>query len=200
MTKKKNTLKQMEMFEVITENGLSPNQYYLMCCIADGSDSIKINSYLELRALVTEGWVTKEKELTPKGQDLVKDLERTFSLKKNVTPRQLMGKDYKEKIQQYVEMFPNIKLPSNKAARSAMGNLVKNFEWFFKNHKDYDWNLIFRATAKYVNEHQKKGWKFMRTSQFFIRKNQLSDLADYCEMIKTNGDAEERRRHNTRVV
>ena len=189
----------MEMFDEMSAHGLSPNQYYLLCCMRDSMSPLKINLHLEHRALLANKWITENNKLTPKAVTLVDKLERLFSLKKAMTSNQLLGQGFKENIIKYVEMFPNIKLDSGKAARSAYGNLEKNFRWFFENHS-YSWELIFRATAKYVNEKQKVNWKFMRTSQYFIRKNQLSDLADYCEMIRTGGDQEPETRHTIKVV
>jgi hypothetical protein len=40
----------------------------------------------------------------------------------------------------------------------------------------------------------------MRTSQYFIRKDNLSDLADYCEMVISGGDEEEKPRYTTQKV
>lgn len=200
--KKNNLLKQMEMFDEMSRNKLSPNQYYLLCCIKDSVTPIKINIHLELRSLVNNQWLSltgKKYKLTPKSMTLIDKLEKLFRLKKTTTSSMLMGKDFKKNIETYKEMFPNIKLPSGKAARSAIGNLEKNFRWFFENHK-YNWEIVLKATAHYINDHQKKGYKFMRTSQYFIRKDSLSDLADYCEIIMTDGDKEEKNHHSIKVV
>ena len=69
---KKNLLKQMEFFDEMSKRELSPNQYYLMCCIRDSVSPLKINTHLELRNLVSKGWLTQENpkvheyKLTPK--------------------------------------------------------------------------------------------------------------------------------------
>lgn len=189
----------MEMFDEMSRNGLSPNQYYLLCCIKDSVSPLKINMHLELRSLVSNGWLTKENKLTPKSITLVGQVEKLFSLQKKKTSNQLMGKGYKENVNKYKEMFPNIKLPNGKPARSATGNLEKTFRWFFENF-DYSWETIFKASGYYVNKYQKVEWKFMRTSQYFIKKDGLSDLADFCEIVLTGGDDDEIRRLVTKVV
>ena len=97
-----------------------------------------------------------------------------------------MKDKFEQNIKAYNEMFPNQKLPSGKAARSAPGNLEKNFRWFFDNFK-YDWELVLQATGVYINEHQKNNYLYMRTSQYFIKKDGLSDLADLCENIINGG-------------
>lgn len=188
MKKKKNELlKQMEMFDEMSVESLTPNQYYLLCCMRDSITPLKINLHLELRNLISNGWVKEDRTLAPKSYTLIGKIERLFVIQKTKTSNQLMTKGFKENIKKYREMFPNIKLPSGKASRSAVGNLEKAFRWFFENH-NYTWPEIFEATAYYINEQEDNNWKFTRTSQYFIRKDHLSDLADYCEMIKTGGD------------
>jgi len=196
---KKQLLQQMEMFDEMTTAGLTPNQYYLMCCIRDSVTPLKMNMHLELRNLKQNEWVTQENKLSPQAMTMIDKLEKLFKLNKRKTSSQLMTNDFKLNIVKYKEMFPNIKLPSGKAARSASGNLEKNFRWFFENY-DFKWPLIFEATARYCNEHQNNNWKFMRTSQYFIRKDSLSDLADYCEMVATGGDDEVKPKHEVKVV
>ncbi len=63
--------------------------------------------------------------------------------------------------------------------------------WFFENHS-YDWELVFNATRLYLDQYERLGYKYMRTSQYFIRKQNAdktydSELANYCDMI-LNGD------------
>jgi len=207
MAKQKKMLKQMEIFDTVTAANLSPNSYYILCSMRDSVSPLQVNIHQELRMLIAREWITENAEsaigapysLTPKAMTLIDSLEKLFVLKKSVTSSQLMGEDAKTNITKYNEMFPNIKLPTGKAARAAYGNLEKNFRWFFENHK-YDWKTIFKATAQYVNEYQQNNYKYMRTSQYFIRKNSLSDLADRCENLNTGGDQVMATRHATKVV
>ena len=65
--------------------------------------------------------------------------------------------------------------------------LENAFRWFFETY-DFTWDIIFKATKKYVNEYSIKQYEYMRTSQYFIRKQNTdktydSELADYCNMI-----------------
>jgi len=196
---KRKMLQQMEMFDEMTTAGLTPNQYYLLCCIRDSVTPLKMNMHLELRNLKHNAWINSENKLSPQAMTMIDQLEKLFKINKRKTSSHLMTDDFKLNIVKYKEMFPNIKLPSGKAARSASGNLEKNFRWFFENY-DFKWSLIFEATARYCNEHQNNNWKFMRTSQYFIRKDSLSDLADYCEMVATGGDDEVKPTHEVKVV
>jgi hypothetical protein len=199
MSNNSKLLQQMELFDEISVAGLSPNQFYLLCCIHDSITPLRINLHLELRYLINEGWLTKENQLAPKSTDLIQKIETYFSLKKKRTSKQLMGEEFSKNILKYREMFPNKKLPSGKAARCSPGNLEKAFRWFFENY-NYSWDIIFKATAHYVNTQQKSGDKYMRTSQYFIRKDDLSDLANVCDAIEHNGLQEEKNSLNVKVV
>ena len=102
-----------------------------------------------------------------------------------------MGEDFAQNIDDYLEIFPKFKLPSGKYARSNKKNLENTFRWFFENY-DYNWTTLLSATQRYVNEFEVNGYKYMRTSQYFVRKQATdktydSELATYCDVI-LNGD------------
>lgn len=188
----------MEFFDEMSRVGLSPNQYYLLCCLRDEIAPLKINVHLEIRLLIADKWLTEEKELTSKSIELIQKLEKLFRIAKTRTSTQLLGDDYKANIAKYGLMFPAMKLPSGKAARGAPENLEKAFKWFFENY-NYSWDLIFKATEIYLVEQQRKNWKFCRTAQYFIRKDNLSDLGDLCYTLSTGGHKEEHH-HSIKVV
>ena len=194
MAKKKTLLKQMELFDEIAVNKLSPNEYYLLCCMKDSVTPLEINIHTTLRQIKNGGWINEDNKLTPKAQTLIAKIERLFKIQKKKTSTQLMAKDYKVNITSYRELFPNVKLPSGKAARSAFTNLETGFRWFFDNH-EYTWATILEATEIYVNEYQKMNWKYMRTAQYFIRKQEsdktfMSELANYCAIVESGGEVE----------
>ena len=65
-------------------------------------------------------------------------------------------------------------------------------EDFFENY-DYDWSVVLKAAEKYVSEYMVMNYQYMRTSQYFIRKQNIdktwdSDLANYCELIINKSD------------
>lgn len=191
---------QNSFFQFMISKGLSPNQYYLLCCLFDSCDCFKINSMLEMRHLIAEGWVTKEHRLTDKATELITQGDKLFASAKKLTPIKLMGSDFKDNILKYQNLFPKGILPSGKSARSSPANLEKSFIWFFKTYR-YDWDLIFKATTAYLLKQQKENWKFCRTSQYFIRKDDSSDLADMCEFLKNNSDKHlNEPTHKVRVV
>lgn len=100
-------------------------------------------------------------------------------------------------------LFPKGKLPSGKQARADRRNLKANFIWFFKNYK-YDWDIILKATALYVDEYERKNYLYMRTSQYFISKmnpdkSRESELANYCAQI-ISGDYQDDTNHFSEKV
>lgn len=202
----KSLLKQMEIFDLITEKGLTPNQYYVLCSMRDSITPLVTNLHLELRLLKGNGWITGSEppKITNEAIALITKIESLFTIQKKKTSSQLLGKDFKEKLKQYNEIFPNTKLPSGSAARSSLSNIETRMRWFFDNH-DYTWDIVFQATETYVDEKRKQNWKFCRTSQYFIKKAERdgtnnSDLANYCEIIKSGGDVESTPTFSTKVV
>lgn len=189
----------MQMFNLISLQNLTPNSFYLLYCLRESVQTPNINLHLELKNLVDGKFIVslpspKTFSITTKGEELISEVESYFKVQKKKTTVAIMGTDFTENLIKYNELFPKLKLPSGKLARAAVKNLETNFRWFFENH-DYPWNIIFKATALYVDEYGNKGWKFMRTSMYFIKKQEsdksiTSDLADYCEMIITGGEIE----------
>lgn len=182
----------MEMFDEMSKNSLSPDRYYLICCIRDSVSPIGINLHLEMRRAVSDGWLVMSEDntkanLTPKAHSLVDGIEKLFSIQKKKTNTQLLGKGFKDKIIAYNEIFPKEKNQSNKASRSNPKNLEKTFRWFFENYS-YSWETIFIATKYYVAEQADiQNSKYRQTSQYFIRRNDHSNLADYCYNYETDG-------------
>lgn len=153
-----------------------------------------INIHQELRELVLQEWVTKENKLLPKAIALIQQVEGFFKVQKKKTSTQLMGEEFTVNIEKYQLLFPKVKLPSGKAARSAQSNVETNFRWFFEKHQ-FSWETILKATAIYIDEYERKtpAYMYMRTSAYFIRKTELdksivSDLANYCEIVESGED------------
>lgn len=197
-------LKHLEMFNLISSAKLNPNEYYLLCCIRESTTPVHINLNLNLRTLKVKGFVDEHNQLSVEGMILIDSIERLFTVQKKKTSVQVLGADYKEKIKTYRETFPNKKLPSGKTARSNASNCENAFRWFFLNN-DYTWEIILEATSNYVWEFQQNNYKYMRTAQYFIRKQESdrtfsSDLADYCDSVVTGTDFNEDQSFKSKVV
>ena len=92
------------------------------------------------------------------------------------------------RINKYREIFPAKKLPSGKPARVNVRTLENSFRWFFENY-DASWDEVIDATKMYVNEYRDNNYLYMKTSQYFVSKQdknkvRTSDLMDYIEMLR----------------
>lgn len=198
----------MQIFNLISLQNLTPNQFYLLYCMRENVQSMGINLHQELRALNIGGFIHQDQAenstISEKGHLLLSEVESYFKVQKKKTSTAVMGADFTEKLLQYNELFPKMKLPSGKLARAAERNLETNFKWFFENYK-YSWDIILKATATYVDEYERRNWNFMRTSMYFIKKQEkdhsiTSDLADYCAMIQSGGSVDTPNHFSDKVV
>lgn len=177
-----------EIFNKLVKVGLTPNQLYLLWCKKSNIvPTISISIGLELKRLEGDWIDLSNKKLTPKSIALLQEFDTYFKASKKKTSQQILGEDFSSKIDEYLNIFPKFKLPSGKHARSDKKNLENNFRWFFDNHT-YTWEVVLQATKMYVDEYERQGYKYMRTSQYFIRKQNPieksfeSELANYCEV------------------
>ena len=177
-----------EIFNKLIEKELTPNSFYVLYSICNKIKPYKyVNSSLEVTKLKQEGWLEEDLSLSSKSIIFITEIEGYFKKAKKKTTKDLLGNNFTDNIQKYVEIFPNRKLSSGKYARVNPKNLENSFRWFFENY-DYDWDMIFKATKKYIYDYSLKNYEYMRTSQYFIRKQNTdktydSELADYCNMI-----------------
>jgi len=179
-----------ELFQKIANEKITPNQCYLLFGIKERTQ-VQLNSMEEVKNLIKQGFVEKEKNkpytITNKGKTLITKFNNYFIKAKKKTNIQLMGKDFADKIEEYRNIFPAGKLPSNNPARQNVKALGESFRWFFETY-DYTWEDIIKATKMYVNEYRSDNYMYMQTSQYFISKQDKhkvkhSKLADYCDMI-----------------
>jgi hypothetical protein len=187
----------MEIIDKIIEKKLTPNQFYVLVSIRDKVSPLYINLHQELRTLLSEEWLTKTEagnmELSSNAIELLNEVESLFKVQKKKTNNTIMGAEYSENIEKYTLLFPKIRIPTSKLpARSAEKNVEVVFKWFFLNYK-YSWDVVLKATAMYVDELQTKNYAYMRTSQYFIKKQEqdktiTSKLADYCSIVESGDD------------
>jgi hypothetical protein len=193
-----------EIFNILLQNGITPNQHYMLHSLRDKIQTANINPYAEFRELKFKGFVTDQNVILPKGIELLEKIDEFFVVKKEEVTKQIAGDDFKENIVKYLNLFPKRKLPSGKLARSDKKNIESNFRWFFKTF-DYPWDIILKATAHYVDEYEKKNYLYMQTSQYFISKTQpdkskMSELANYCSMIVDGVDMDDDNHFKEKVV
>jgi hypothetical protein len=195
----------LEIYEILIKNNITPNQLYFLYCKQNNIIPKLISSNVELARLTGE-WIDENNgKLTGKSLFLLKEVDGFFKVSKKKTTTDLLGKDFGPMIEEYSEIFPKLKLPSGKYARADKKNLENAFRWFFEHH-NYNWSTIIAATKLYVDTYERQGYKYMRTSQYFIRKTNTaektfeSELADYCNMYINGGNDYEEKHFSERVV
>jgi hypothetical protein len=184
-----------EIFQKLLQDKITPNQLMLLYAFDKSVGVPQINPDLELRGLIKEEYIVKvgdKYSITLAGKKVMIKYDNYFVKAKKKTSIQLMGKNYTVAVQNYREMFPAMKLPSGKPARVNVKTLIDCFRWFFENY-DYTFDQIYAATRKYLNEYEDNGYMYMKTSQYFIvkttqTKEKVSELADYCDMIREGTD------------
>jgi hypothetical protein len=184
-----------EIFLKFIKEGITPNAYYILHCIKHKiMPNTYINKELEKKKLINDNWITNDLQITNKSIIFTDEIESYFKKSKKKTSKDLMGEIFLDNIKVYNEIFPNKKLSSGKYARVNPKTLENAFRWFFETY-DYDWATIIQATEKYVNEYEIRRYEYMRTSQYFVRKQNTdktwdSDLATYCDLILSGSDEE----------
>lgn len=178
-----------QVFQEISEMNLTPNGLYVLMSMKFNTPLVNVSYPREYEMLLKHGYINETDDLTPKAHEVVDkyfDIVDNKKIKKNKTVIDL------EKVGEYREIFPKGTLPSNQPARSPVKELERKFIWFFNNY-DYDWETILKATKKYVNEYGLNAYMYMKTSGYFILKNEkgvnVSTLASYCDMVLEDGDA-----------
>lgn len=179
-----------EFFNAISKHKITPNECLFLFCIKEGITSKYLNGYESIN-LITKGFLEMKDEsihLTIKGKNVVKHLNVMYTKKMKLSNIEIMGYGFKDMVSKYRKLFPAKKLPSGRLARNNVKTLIENFRWFFSTY-DHTWNDVMKATKMYVDEYSKTEFQFMKTSQYFISKQdkhkiKVSELADYCDMVK----------------
>jgi translation initiation factor 2 beta subunit (eIF-2beta)/eIF-5 len=196
-------LKQSAFFDKLKAKNLSVQQYYLLYKLYSKP---KLSTQTRNTIIETykgiNNYINTDCTLNDKGIKLVESMESIFKPIKQLKTLELLGPNHKEKIEEYLDIFPTGKLPNGKYARTNKKTIEENFKWFFQEYQ-YDWDLILQATEKYVEEYRMDNYKFMRTAMYFIKKlvdgTVQSELATYCEAI-LNGNDDEKVIFKTKVV
>lgn len=194
----KKKLKQSSLFDRLKYFKISIKEYITVYQIRTGG---KISNVL-LESLSSE--LYSNEKLTDKALHILDSIETLFVAQKKIKLDELMGTDYSENIDLYVQLFPTAKLPNGKYARGNKKNIETNFKWFFENY-NYSWNVIHAATTMYVTEYKMKNYLYMRTALYFIRKDDgtrmvHSDLADYCDKIINNESYTQEKYFKTKIL
>ncbi|MGI9142420.1 MAG: hypothetical protein ACR2IJ_04450 [Fluviibacter sp.] len=152
-----------------------------------------INEDAELLLCQKMGFIDMSRELTPIGLQALEEF-KTFQTKtKTKVTVEVLGKDFLEKVKEYLEIFPKGRIPTSKElARQGVDELKQKFVWFRKTYPEYSWDVILDATEYYVYLKSLEEYNYMVTSSYFIKKTDprtketASKLADHCQLITDN--------------
>lgn len=195
-------LKQSIFFKKLEKKNLTVSKYHILYQLY-GRKHLLCNTMKKIKRhedlLI---YLNKDCTLNEKGERLVKSLDSYFKPIKQLNTIELLGDNYKENIEQFLDIFPKGKLPNGKYARGNKQSIESNFMWFFQEY-DYEWDTILKATQKYVDEYYQDNYKFMRTAMYYIKKlidgTVQSELATYCQAY-LDGDDDEKVVFKKKVV
>jgi hypothetical protein len=171
---------------------VSPNQiYYLDCCRSKISPTKIIDVQKERIACHAQGLVDGQNNITETGLIILNEFETFLVKTKKQVAAEVLGPNAMDKIKEYRELFPAKRLPSGELARQSPQELKEKFIWFFKTYPGISWDEILDAAEYYNAVYKKKGYMYMATSSYFIKKQKedktiSSKLADYCLEIAEN--------------
>ena len=107
-------LKQSALFKKLEKKKLSVTQYYTLYRLA-GKPKLSEDQKKMVRKVVPSAYISLGTcELTDKGERLIKDIDMLFKPLKKLKTIDLLGENYSERIENYIELFPTQKLPSGK--------------------------------------------------------------------------------------
>jgi hypothetical protein len=158
--------------------------------------SALINPDAERIIAEAKGYIDSKGQITPRTLAILEEFDTYLVKTKAKVAKEVLGDDFMEKLQTYLDMFPKKRLPSGLYARQSIKELKDKFVWFFKTYPEYTWDMVLDATDYYIylKEHQDVPYKFMMTSSYFIKKSDpytkeiKSALADTCQELLDNPD------------
>ena len=184
-----------ELFQQILKEKMTPNQFLILYGIKKSLSLPLPDNKSDVQQLKSLGFIEQDGSLSIKANKVIARFENYFIKAKKRTSIQLMGKEFLKRINEYRDIFPAGKLPSGKPARVNVKTLENSFRWFFENY-DFSWDEVIDATSMYVNSYRDNDYMYMKTSQYFISKQdkskvRTSDLADYCDMVRDGVEPED---------
>lgn len=174
-----------DLTAVVDKLAITPNGLYILICLQKGMAPKLVNIPQETSLLEAAGYLHNN-ALTDSALEIIAKaayLSRTSKTKIHLKDEDL------QKMELYRLQFPPGKLPSGSSSRTSISELRPRFEWFFAKFPQYfNWDLVLRATALYIDEYEPRQYEFMRNSENFIYKQDLNKimkslLADYCQHV-----------------
>lgn len=168
---------------------LSPNSYYILYCLDSNLDykELPVTVAAELTKLKHYGYIDKETgHLTKEAKLVLVEASKLF-LRNAKSIQDELGNEFTENVKKYKELFP-AGIQQGRALRTSVTDLSPRFIWFFKTFPAITWDMVFRATEKYI-ESFGRDLTYCKNSSYFIKKDDkhkstISDLATWCENLE----------------
>jgi hypothetical protein len=140
----------------------------------------------EITRLKYHGYLDKETgKLTDQSRVILVEASKLFNRNvKNLHDE--LDKEFTENVKKYRDLFP-AGIQHGRALRTSTTDLSPRFVWFFKTFPAITWDMIFRATEKYI-ESFGRDLTYCKNSSYFIKKDDknkstICDLATWCENL-----------------
>ena len=178
-----------ELLKFLLKHDLTGNQLVLLHCLLENTKLIDQKSLIksELSSLIEKGLLTEQGAVTPQGMVIVLTANHLFQMPDAAT-KVSQEEDFLERVHEYRNLFPNMKLPSGKVARSNIEDLKKKMAQFFAKYPRYDWDMVYRATQAYIDAFRQNQFLYMKNASYYISKDRESDLASDCQFLLDGGD------------
>jgi hypothetical protein len=188
-----------DLFQLLKKHKLSPNGYYILYCLDSNLDyrQLPVTAAAELTKLKHYGYIDKETgHLTKEAKLMLIEASKLF-LRTAKTIQDELGNEFAENVKKYRDLFP-AGIQHGRALRTSATDLSPRFVWFFKTFPAITWDMIFRATEKYIDSFG-RDLTYCKNSSYFIKKDDKSksticELATWCENLEeedvdtTHGD------------
>lgn len=184
-----------QLWLTLMRHGISPNQIYVLDCLRNRLKPTSIvDEFIEISKCKDLGLIDQEGVITPSGLSILDEFETYLVKTKKKVETSVLGDNFLDNIKNYIDLFPQRKLPSGRYARQPVKDVKDAFIWFFKNYPENKWIDVIDATHYYIHMAKQKDYLYMMDCLYFISKTDnmtkkiRSALASSCLEIKDNPD------------
>ena len=92
-------------------------------------------------------------------------------------------------IDEWLALFPTDLMSKGILTYSVSGNkaaCITRMKRFLREHKNYDKEIIMKATQRYLDYQKQKNWQYTKKNSKFIYDNDGSILEQFCEDVVNN--------------
>ena len=151
-------------------------------------DNLIIDPEKEVEFLKKNSWIDSDNKLLPKSISLLNSIDELFK-KNRKKVKSVLNEQFEKNVSDFLNIFPTGKLPTGKVARTGRSELNRKLVAFVMENPQYTWDVILDAADLYVDHFRKQNYQYMKTAGNFVKKDNESDLASYCDMI-LSGEAD----------